>query len=327
LNHLCACYTSELTISEKSKKMTVLTKSQAFARLALPTRAQINKSVRSNALMLAGILLAAFGYAVFQIPHKVSAGGIGTIALILNNYVPQLSIGMAFWLLNIPMITLGFFTLGRWQFAIRTLIASTLFASFTDLFGAILPNLIGYWPLTDNMILNVVYAGLLGGLGGGIIYKSGASTGGTGVVALIVQRRTGLPLSTVFLLNDGLIIFFAGVVFGWEAALYSFLILVTYGYASDFAMEGPSSTRTATIVTNSPERVANALMATLNKGVSYWEITGGYTGQKHFMVTTTMLRSQVDTVQHVISEVDPDAFVTIGMSQKALGHGFRPIAR
>ncbi len=307
--------------------MTILRKAQIPARFSSLNRTQINKSIRSNGLMLTGILIAAFGYAVFQIPHKISAGGIGTISLILNNYVPQLSIGMAFWLLNIPMITLGFFTLGRWGFAGRTLIASTLFASFTDLFGAALPNFIGYWPLTDNLILNVIYAGILGGLGGGLIYKSGASTGGTGVIALIVQRKTGLPLSTVFMMNDGAIIFSAGLVFGWEAALYSFLVLVTYGYASDFAMEGPSSTRTATIVTNSPEKVANALMSTLKKGVSYWEITGGYTGQKHFMVTTTILRSQVDAVQCVIAEVDSNAFVTIGISQKAMGVGFRPIAR
>ncbi len=307
--------------------MTLLTKSHVLTRVKFPSRAQIDKTVRSNGLMLIGILIAAFGYAVFQIPHQVSAGGIGTISLIVNNYVPQLSIGMAFWLLNIPMIILGFFTLGRWAFATRTLIASTLFSIATDTFGLWLPDLVGYWPLTDNMILNVVYAGLLGGVGSGLIYKSGASTGGTGVLALIVQGRTGLPLSVASLLNDGVIIFSAGLVFGWEAALYSFLILVTYGYASDFAMEGPSSTRTATIVTNNPERVANALMAKLNKGVSYWEITGGYTGQKHFMVTTTMLRSQVDAVQRTIAEVDQDAFVTIGMSQKALGQGFRPIAR
>lgn len=300
---------------------------QAFARIPFPTRAELKKATRANTLMVIGILIAAFGYAIFQIPHQVSAGGIGTIALILNKFVPQLSVGQAFWLLNIPMIVLGFFTLGRWQFAGRTLIASTLFSLFTDMFGVIMPDLLGYYPLTDNMILNVIYAGVLGGIGSGMIYKSGASTGGTGVIALIMQRKTGLPLSTIFVINDGFIIFLAGLVFGWEAALYSFLILVTYGYASDFAMEGPSSTRTATIVTNHPERVANALMATLGKGVSYWEITGGYTGQKHFMVTTTMLRSQVDTVQCVIAEIDPNAFVTIGISQKALGTGFRPIAR
>lgn len=309
--------------------MTLFTQRQMvrFVRLPVVDRVKLKRSAQNNALMMAGILIAAFGYAIFQIPHNVSAGGIGTISLVLHHYVPQLSVGMAFWLLNIPMITLGFFALGRWKFVGRTLVASTLFAVFTDLFGVILPDLIGYWPLTDNMILNVVYAGVLGGLGGGMIYKAGSSTGGTGVIALIVQRKTGLPLSTIYLLDDGFIIFAAGLVFGWEAALYSFLILILNGFASDFAMEGPSSTRTATIVTNSPERVANALMATLNKGVSYWEITGGYTGQKHFMVTTTMLRSQVDEVQRVIAEVDGDAFVTIGMSQKAMGQGFRPIAR
>ena len=275
--------------------------------------------------MLAGVMLGALAYALFQIPHNLSAGGIGTIALVLNHYVPGLSVGQAFWLLNVPMLTLGFFTLGRWKFLGRTIVAATLFATFTDIFSALLPGLIGYWPLTDNQILNVIYAGVLGGIGGGMIYKSGASIGGTGVIALIIQRKTGLPLSTIYLLDDGVIIFGAGLVFGWEAALFSFLILAINGFATDFAMEGPSSTRTATIVTNHPERVSNALMATLNKGVSYWEITGGYTGQKHYMVTTTILRSQVDTVQRTIADVDREAFVTIGVSHKALGLGFRPI--
>ena len=94
------------------------------------------------------------------------------------------------------------------------------------------------------------------------------------------------------------------------------------GLASDYTLEGPSTTRIATIITNSPQEVADTLLTHLQRGVSYWQITGAYTGEQHYMLTCTLSRPQVNRVRHIVAGADPDAFVTISMGHHALGEGF-----
>jgi uncharacterized membrane-anchored protein YitT (DUF2179 family) len=105
------------------------------------------------------------------------------------------------------------------------------------------------------------------------------------------------------------------------------LMLFINGLASDYVLEGPSSTRVATIVTNHPEKMAEAIRTTLDRGASYWEVTGGYSGKKHYLVTCTVSRPQVTEVKHLVADVDPEAFVTIAVGHQALGGGFIPLRK
>lgn len=280
--------------------------------------------VRQNSLMLAGACLAAFGYAMFQVPHSVSAGGISGISIIINNFTGW-PVGLLFWLLNLPLLLLGFFNLGRWSFLLRTLIAATIFSIATDAFIAYMPQLLQQYPLTDDLLLTTIYGGIVGGIGGGLIYRAGGTMGGTGIIGRIIQKRTGRPLSQVYFYTDGLIIMIAGLVFGWDIALYGFLMLFLNGLASDYTLEGSSSTRTATIITNKPQEVIHDLMVHLHRGVSYWEVKGGFTGKTHFLVLCTVTRPQVAQVKKVIARADPEAFLTIGVSHEAMGADFAPM--
>lgn len=277
-------------------------------------------------LMIIGVIVAALGYVLFQVPHNIAAGGIGGIALIVNHYT-GLSVGLTYWLLNIPMIILGYFYLGGWKFVGRTLIASTLFAAITDLLLLIMPGFLAEWPLTNDMLLTTIYGGIVGGIGGGIIFRSGSTTGGTSVLARIIQTKTGMPLSQIYLMDDGAIIFGLGLVFGWENALYALLMLFLNGMASDYTMEGASVTRTITIVTNKPHEVAEAILRQIHRGVTSWEVTGAYTGQKRHMLLCTVSRSQVQAIKSAIASADENAFVTIGVSHQALGAGFQSLQK
>jgi uncharacterized membrane-anchored protein YitT (DUF2179 family) len=172
------------------------------------------------------------------------------------------------------------------------------------------------------LLLSSIYGGIVGGISAGLVYRTGSTFGGTGIIGRVIQQRTGLPLSQAYLYTDGMIIAVAGLVFGWEIALYGVLVLFINGLATDYTMEGASSTRTATIVTNHPQEVADALMSALHRGVSYWPVIGAYTGQQHYMLTVTMARSQVADVKSVVAEIDPEAFLTIGVSNRAMGKGF-----
>ncbi|MCB9418660.1 MAG: YitT family protein [Ardenticatenaceae bacterium] len=286
-----------------------------------PTWRRIRRSLQTVLLLTIGGTLAAFGYALFQVPFNIVAGGLSGISLVVNHFTGW-PIGLMYWLMNTPLLILGYYNLGRWRFVFRTLFAATVFSVATDIFIANLPHWMDKFPLTDDLLLSSIYGGIVGGISAGLVYRAGSTFGGTGIIGRVIQQRTGLPLSQAYFYTDGAIIALAGLVFGWEIALYGVLVLFLNGMASDYAMEGASSTRTATIVTNRPQEVADGLMSALHRGVSYWPVTGAYTGQQHFMLTVTMARSQVADVKNVVAEIDPEAFLTIGVSNRALGKGF-----
>ncbi len=277
-------------------------------------------------LLTLGAILGAWAYVVFQVPNNIVAGGLSGISIVINHFTGW-PVGLMYWLMNAPLLILGYYNLGRWRFVWRTLFTATIFSVATDLFVAYLPLWMPAYPLTNDLLLNSIYGGMVGGISAGLVYRAGSTFGGTGIIGRIVQKRTGLPMSQAYFYTDGAIIALAGIVFGWEIALYGILVLFLSGLAVDYTLEGPNSTRTATIVTNYPQEVSQALMAALDRGVSYWEVTGAYTGRQHFMLMVTLSRSQVTDIKQVVAEVDPEAFLTIGVSNRALGKGFSALKR
>jgi uncharacterized membrane-anchored protein YitT (DUF2179 family) len=281
---------------------------------------------RRLALMTLGVLIASFGYAVFLVPYNVSAGGLGGVSLIVNHFTGW-SIGLLYLLLNIPMLVLGYFYLGRWRFLYRTVIAVVIFSVATDLFIAYLPRMVDQYPLTENVLLAAIYGGIIGGIGGGLIYRAGATAGGTGILGRVVQIKTGIPLSQIYLYTDGIIVIAMGLVFGWEISLYAMLALFLNGIASDYVLEGPSSVRTVTIVTGHPQEVAKAIITELGRTVSEWEVVGGYSGETRTMLMCTVHRPQVHELKSIVLDADGEAFLVIGDAHQAFGGGFTPVKR
>lgn len=272
-------------------------------------------------LIIVGTIIAALGYSIFQIPYNLAAGGLSGLSIIINNFTGW-HIGILVLLLNVPLLIIGFIYLGQWRFLGSTVFSVALFSFATDMFTHYLPIILSPYPITHDMLLSAIYAGLVGGIGVGLIYRSGASPGGTAVLGQIIQRKTGMPLSQVYLYTDGIIIVLVGAVFGWEIALHAVLVIFLSGMAADFSLEGPSMVRTATIVTTNPDELSVALMTGLNRSLSCWEIVGGYSGKSHTMILCTILRSQVSDLKRIVAEVDVSAFVVIGNAHQALGTGF-----
>lgn len=272
-------------------------------------------------LILVGAVLAGAGFSLFQVPYNIAAGGVSGIAILINHFTGW-SISAMYLIMNVPLFVVGFIYLGRWRFLISTALAVFLFSATTAFADRYLPSVLAQWPITDNILLSAIYAGLVGGIGGGLIYLAGATLGGTAIVGRIIQVKTGLSLSQIYLFVDGAIVLAAGIVFGWEIALYAMLTLLLSGQAADFVMEGPSRARTAMVVTTNPEEITRALIGELGRGVSYWEAIGGYTGEKRTIVMCTIYRPQVGDLKRVVATYDPHAFVIIGTTQQALGEGF-----
>lgn len=288
----------------------------------LPNQTTLRRETQRFFFLAIGTFIASLGYVLFQLPHGIVAGGIGGIAIVINHFTGWPA-GLLFWVLNIPMLILGFFYLGRWPFLWRTLVASTLFSIFTDLLSYMIPDPV----ITQDMVLNTIYGGVVGGIGGGIIYRTGSTMGGSGVIGRIIQNRTGFPLSQSYLFTDGTIIFVAALLLGWEIGLYGLMMLLINGMASDYIMEGVSNTRIITIITDKPHQIIEPLTQTLNRGITHWEVKGGYTGNTHTMIQCTVYRSQVSDATYIISRADEKAFVTIGVGHQALGEGFNPLRK
>jgi uncharacterized membrane-anchored protein YitT (DUF2179 family) len=279
--------------------------------------------IRSAGMTL-GALLAALGYSLFQVPYDIAAGGVSGISIIITTFTGW-PVGLMILLMNVPLLFLGYLRLGRWRFVARTVVSVVVFAVAVDAFVAWLPGWLEEYPVSDDVLLSAIYAGLLGGIGGGLVYRAGGTLGGTGILGRILQQKIGAPLSQVYVYTDGMIILAAGIAFGWELAMYALLTLFLSGVASDYTLEGPSSVRTATIITDQPERVSQALIDVLGRGASTWPITGGYTGEQHWLVLCTIYRSQVNELKQVVARTDRQAFLVIGVAHQALGVGFQPL--
>lgn len=272
-------------------------------------------------LVLIGTVIEAFAFSVFQVPYNLAAGGVSGIGLIVNHFT-GFSVPAFYFLVNIPLLAFGFFYLGRWRFLFNTIVAVIFFSAAIEIFNRTLPSYLESYPLTDNILLSAIYAGLVGGIGGGLVYAAGATMGGTAIIGRVIQVRTGIPLSQIYLFVDGTIIVAAAFVFGWETALYAMLTLLLAGLATDYTLEGPSRARTAIIITNKPVELTAALQTELGRGLTYWDATGGYTGEKRTAIMCSIYRPQVNDLKRIVNQVDPAAFVSIGMTQQVLGAGF-----
>src|SRR3989304_1688808 len=253
-----------------------------------PGRSNFRSAAQSALLMTAGTLLMVVSLTVFLAPSGIAPGGVSGTAVILNS-VFGWSIGWVMPVLNIPLLAVGFRYLGRFQFLVRTAYVAGLYSVGAQVFTEVLK----VPPITDNALLNALYGGGIGGIGSGLVYRGRAAVAGTGILARIVQLRTGMPVSQVFLLTDGGVILAAALVLGWENGLYSLLALFVWGLATDYVLEGPSVVRTAFIVTDHPDRVAEAVMQRLGIGVTAWAAQGKFTPEPHTVLFCTVSRPAV----------------------------------
>jgi len=287
-------------------------------RLIIPKKYVLARFLIQNFFIILGSAVATFGYVVFQIPFDLAAGGVTGLVIILKPYIP-LSAGTIYLILNIPLMVLGYFKLGKMKFLMSTGVAVLSFFIFTDVFSAYLPGVFEIYPLSNDLLLNSIYAGIVFGLGMGIIYRAGGTIGGTSIPARILQQKTGVPLSQSYMITDLSIIILGGFVFSWETAMLAILALMLAGMVSDFVMEGSSQVRTAFIITEHPKVLSSTLMAELGRGVSTWTIKGGYSETDKTMVYCTVRRSQVSDLKYFVSAVDEKAFLVIGTAQQAWG--------
>jgi uncharacterized membrane-anchored protein YitT (DUF2179 family) len=278
--------------------------------------------VSDYALLVLGALLQALALRLFLVPAHLAGGGVSGLAQIINFYT-GLPIGMMVLAGNIPLLLLGWRYLGGKRFAVRTAFAVVVYALLVDLPAPFLPS----GGLTSDLALNALYGGVISGVGFGLVYRGRGTSGGSDILARLLNHARGIPMSQSYLVTDALIMFLAGLSFSWENALYALVMLYVSGLTAEAISEGPNVIRTAMIVTNRPEAVAGEILHSLERGVTVLSGKGGYSGAERSVLYCVVSRAEVAQIKALVQAADPQAFMVIGQAHEALGEGFRPLEK
>lgn len=278
------------------------------------------RTAQDFALVLVGALIQAFSMRLFLVPGQLVSGGISGLSQIVNHFI-NFPIGVMVFIGNIPLFILGWRHLGGPRFALRTAISVGAFSLFTDLLVLFIPAS----GMTHDNVLNALFGGVLLGIGLGLVYRGGGTSGGSDILGRVLNHRLGISISQAYLITDTVVVLAGGFAFSWEKALYGMVVIYVSGLAAEMISEGSSVFRTAIIITEKSKEVAKEIMDALERGVTVLSGTGAYTGETRPVLYCVITRSEVNQLKELVKDIDPDAFMVIGEAHEAMGEGFKPL--
>lgn len=280
--------------------------------------------LRDYSLIVVGSLIQAVALRIFLVPAKLASGGVSGIAQIIHHYTDW-PIGVMVLIGNVPLFLLGWRFLGGRRFAVRTALAIVAYSLAVDLL-----LLLPFFPkngLTDDIFLNSLYGAVVSGIGYGLVYRARGTSGGSDILARILNHWRGVPMTQSYLMVDSVVILAAGFAFGWKEALYAIVTLYVSGLAAETVLEGGGTVRTAMIVTAKPREIADAILVELERGVTTLAGTGAYTGEERPVLYCVVSRAEIAQIKAIVQETDPRAFMVVGVAHEALGEGFKELKR
>ncbi len=278
------------------------------------------RSIRDYALIILGGFVQALALRTFLVPAQLVGGGISGIAQLLH-YLWGWPIGVVTLLGNLPLFVLGWRYLGGPRFALRTILSVLSYTIFTD----ILIQFTGQAPITEDILLNTLYGGILLGVGLGLVYLGRGTSGGTDILGRILNQRLGMSISLAYMITDSFAVLLAGFFFGWEKSLYGLIMIYLSGVAADMISQGTNVIREAMIITDETEKVVLAISDALGRGTTILSGRGGYTQKERPVIFCVVTAGEVIRLKSIVQEADPDAFMVVGQANEALGEGFKPL--
>ncbi len=296
-----------------------------------------SSNVRDIVLLLAGAFISAFALNVFYVPLRLTMGGVSGVASIIFQLTSQggvLTFGTIFLLLNIPLLILGSRLISG-RFMIRSIIGSVIYSVVIDLTSA--PFAEFYDSYLDQTLANgspdpllfCVFGGIIYGLGLGLIFRAGYTTGGTDILALIFSRRFHqFSIGQFILILDALIVISSAVAYqkvenaSLLMAMYSFIAMYFTSKTIDVILEGFEYCRTTYIISDHSTEIAEHILSELGRGVTALDGHGMYTGTKKVVLMSVISKKQVPDIKRIVSSIDKNAFVIVTEAREVLGEGF-----
>lgn len=282
-------------------------------------KTNVLRTLRVYGIITIASLLYAVGFVWCYDPNHISFGGITGVAQIINNYSPQLTIGLLVILLNLPLFLLGWRLLGG-HLLVSSLFAMAVSSVFIDLLNYFFSPVPPMEP-----ILAALCGGALVGASLGLILAQGATTGGTDLIARLLKLKIAwLPMGKLLMAIDLVVIVSVALVFrSVESALYGLVGLFVSSMVIDKVLYGMDTAKVAYIISESPEQIIQAIVHDMDRGVTILKGQGGYSGADKNILMCAFKQRQIVTLKQTVKEIDPAAFLIVCDAHEVLGDGFR----
>ena len=289
-------------------------------KFALPSQETVLKAAKEYTLITLSTLLMAVGIYFFKFPNNFTFGGVTGLAVVVSQVMP-ISPSTVNFIVNLVLLLLGFLFLGK-GFGVRTVYSSMLLS-------VALSGMEYLWPLdkplTDDPLLELIFAIVLPGLGSAILFNIGASSGGTDVVAMILKKFTSVNIGNALLLSDLLITLSAFFIFDIKTFLFSMLGLFSKSLVIDNVIESINLCKYFTIICDDPVPICDFITKNLNRSATIFRAEGTYTHSEKTIILTVMKRSQAVMLRNYIHLNVPGAFMMITNSSEIIGKGFHSV--
>ena len=263
-----------------------------------------------------GAFIYAFGVSYFFIANKLADGGLAGVSVLIH-YLFNFNVSTVYFILNIPLIILGYRLIGG-KFILKTFygtIMSTIgFRIFADCLGVV-----------DDKIIASIFGGLLSGMGLGIIFVGGGSSGGADILVKILNKYFDIPVGKAFLILDTIVLSASGLLFGKEVFMYTLVGVFISTKVIDFIQDGIDRAKAMTIISDKSDEIKEEIMKQTGRGVTVLNARGGYTNAEKKVLYCIMSRYEVTTVKRVVKSIDRRAFMCISDVSEVLGEGFKDL--
>ncbi|MGI6781684.1 MAG: YitT family protein [Acholeplasmataceae bacterium] len=276
-----------------------------------------------------GVVIMACGFYFFFIPLDINSGGVGGLSIVLHELLHKiewLKISYLVYAFNIGLLILAYFTLGR-KFFLRTLYPTILYPSIIFLLELIVSSDVIFSKFDDHtskLLIATLFGSLIVGLGLGLVLNNNTTTGGMDIVQKLIHKYLKLPYSVAIYVSDGAVVLLGLVTFNVEVVLYGVIAVFIIGLVVDKIIFNGRLGFTAFIITSPAyeEKIKNAIINDLERGLTKAKVTGGYTDKERTLIICTIDRSQTFDLKDYVLRHDPKAFTFIVETREVVGYGF-----
>ena len=269
--------------------------------------------IKEYIIVALACVVMAFNINYFFVGNKLAEGGVSGLSLIIH-YLSNIDVSYLYFALNIPLIILAYIFLGK-NFLLKTLFATFVLSVFLKVFASFSEPL-------DDILLAAIFGGAINGIAIGIVFYAGGSTGGMDIVAKIVNKYTGIPISRILLATDFIVLSMVAVIFGKVIFMYTLISLVISSKMIDIIQVGIYSAKGVTIITTKEDEIRKRIMEDTGRGITLIDAKGGYTQKEIGMLYCVVGQYQLIRVKTIVKEVDPSAFMIVADVHEVIGNGF-----
>lgn len=265
-----------------------------------------------------GLLIMTCGLYFFLIPSNLAVGGATGLALVISALLPQIPMGVILAIINVILFIMAFIFIGK-DFGGYTIYASFALSAIIAFFELIIPMA---EPFTDDLFINLIFGILIAGVGMGFVFNQNASTGGTDIVAKIINKYSKIDIGKSLLISDFLITLFAAYVFGPRHGMYALLGIVINSFVIDTMISGFNVKINMNIISREMDLINKFILEEVDRGTTIYHASGGYSNDERHILNTIVSRSEYIKIRDYVRQVDDKAFLSIYKITEVEGQGF-----